>query len=624
MKTASSSRALTFARSLALGAGVLGLGVSLMFAACDAGGGSVLDDEGGGGNANGSGGGSGGVDFSGSGGGTGQGVGCTSDLQAIVDENGVVVAQCPPDQGCFEGMCVPACEAAAGSKGSIGCEYWTPDPPFLQNEAASSTFHGTCYAVFIANTWGRAAQLTVRYGGAELDVSSFARIPSGVGASTQYNPVPAGGVPPGEVAVLFLSHSPGANHPLGGPLTCPVTPAVQIDAAVHNSGRGEAFEVSSDTPITAYDILPYGGATSFLPSASLLFPRTAWGDNYVVMAPHPLQSGQLWMSIVGSVDGTTVTVAPPVSLPGGTNVAPAPAGMVTSYTVNAGEIVQWLGADPTGTVVQSDQPIGMYTGSTYLRVTSSTSPSGGGQDSAHQQLAPVAALGHEYVGGSVVTRLSSLAPESTVYRIMGVVDGTQLTWDPMPPGAPTTLNQGQVAQFESSVLFTVSSQDEQHPFAMSHYMGGAIGLDRNGCSPTPPYAGATCGLGDEEWVVMVPPQQFLQRYAFFTDPTYATTTLVVTRVKGPNGYSDVNIECLGTITDWQPVGLNDQYEVAHVDLIRATVGITSECATSQHEATSDGAFGVTVWGTDYYASYGYPAGGNVGSINDVVVIPVPQ
>lgn len=123
---------------------------------------------------------------------------------------------------------------------------------------------------------------------------------------------------------------------------------------------------------------------------------------------------------------------------------------------------------------------------------------------------------------------------------------------------------------------------------------------------------------------MVPPQQFLQRYAFFTDPTYATTTLVVTRVKGPNGYSDVNIECLGTITDWQPVGLNDQYEVAHVDLIRATVGITSECATSQHEATSDGAFGVTVWGTDYYASYGYPAGGNVGSINDVVVIPVPQ
>lgn len=598
---------------------------ALAVAACDAGGGSSFqeDDDSGSGGA-GTGGGEGGVDFTGSGGGTGQGVGCTADLQAIVDENGVVVAQCPPDQGCFEGMCVPACEAAAGSKGSIGCEYWTPDPPFLQNESASSTFHGTCYAVFVANTWGRPAQLTVRYGGATYDASDFARIPSGVGPSTQYSPLPATGVPPGEVAVLFLSHQPGANHPLGGTLECPVQPAVLLDAAVHNSGRGSAFEILSDTPITAYDILPFGGATSFLPSASLLFPRTAWGDNYVAMAPHPLQSGLLWMSIVGQVDGTMVTVAPPVTLPAGTGVAAAPAGLVTSYTIDAGEIVQWLGADPTGTVVQSDNPIGMYTGSTYLRVTSATSPSGGGQDSAHQQLAPVSALGHEYVGGGVVTRLSSLAPESTVYRIMGVVDGTTLAWDPVPPGAPATLDQGQVVQFESTTTFTVTSQDEAHPFSMSQYMGGAIGLDRAGCSPNPPYAGATCGLGDEEWVVMVPPQQFLQRYVFFTDPTYGTTTIVVTRVKGANGFSDVNIGCLGAITDWQPVGTDGRYEVAHVDLIRATVGATSECETSQHEAQSDGAFGVTVWGTDYYASYGYPAGGNVGSINDVVVIPSPQ
>lgn len=34
-----------------------------------------------------------------------------------------------------------------------------------------------------------------------------------------------------------------------------------------------------------------------------------------------------------------------------------------------------------------------------------------------------------------------------------------------------------------------------------------------------------------------------------------------------------------------------------------------------------GAFGITVWGTDYYASYCYPAGGNVGAINNVVVSP---
>ena len=84
------------------------------------------------------------------------------------------------------------------------------------------------------------------------------------------------------------------------------------------------------------------------------------------------------------------------------------------------------------------------------------------------------------------------------------------------------------------------------------------------------------------------------------------------------------VACLGAVTGWQPVGTAGKYEVAHVDLFRSFVGTTPACETSQHEATSAGAFGVTVWGTDYYASYGYPAGGNIGTINDVVVPPVPR
>ena len=140
----------------------------------------------------------------------------------------------------------------------------------------------------------------------------------------------------------------------------------------------------------------------------------------------------------------------------------------------------------------------------------------------------------------------------------------------------------------------------------------------------PPNPGISCGLGEEEWVMVPPPNQYLQRYVFFTDPTYATTNLVITRVAGTNGFEDVEIECLGTVTDWQAVGSSGQYQVAHVDLIRGAVGVTPECATSRHVATSVGSFGVMVWGTDFYASYGYPAGGNVGAINDVVVVPVPN
>jgi hypothetical protein len=554
----------------------------------------------------------------GAGGGSNTGMGCSSDLQHVVDEDGMVVESCPPEEGCFEGACIPACEAAANAQGAIGCEYWTPTPPFYFNHISPTGYDGSCYAVFVANTWGREAALTATYQGNTIDLADHAYIPSGVGASATYAPLPATGLPPGEVAVIFLAHKPGAVHELGYPLVCPQEPAFLVDTAVHNSGRGDAFEILSDTPVVAYDIMPFGGAQSFLPSASLLYPRTAWGDNYIAVSPRPPEgNGQLWVQIVGTQDGTLVDVVPKQNLPSGTGLAAAPANVVTQFELDAGEIIQWMAGDPSGAVFQATAPIGMFTGNTYLRVSSATS-SGGGQDSAHQQLPPVSALGSRYVAGSVVTRLATLEPESVPYRLLGVVDGTQLTYDPPQPTAPATINAGDVVEFETTDVFVVASQDEDHPFNVSQYMPGTGFGSRPGCGDF-----GSCGLGDEEWVVLLPPEQYLTRYVFFTDPSYSTTNLVVTRVRGTEGFSDVDIACLGTVTGWMPVGGSGDYEVAHVDLFRGGVGVQPGCATSRHEATSDGAFGVMVWGTDSYASYGYPAGGNVGVINEVVVIPEP-
>jgi hypothetical protein len=542
-----------------------------------------------------------------------------------VDANGNQIAVCPPDQGCAGGKCVPACTAAVSAKGTIGCDFYAPDPPFYMN-GAGSTYDGTCYAVFVANTWGRSAQITVSRGGQTFDLTQLGRIPSGILPNITYDPIPATGVPPNQVAVLFLSHKPGAEHSLGVPLTCPVTPAYLDDAAVSGTGRGQAFHVLSDTPITAYDILPYGGAQSFLPSASLLFPATAWGQNYYAVAPHPDGGGSLWMMAVGAKDGTKVDVLSPGGLPGGANVDAAPANTTTSYTLNQGEILQWIGADPSGTVLQSDAPIGLFTGSTYLQVSTATSPGGGGQDSAHQQIPHIQALGSEYVAAGISSRLASLQPESVPYRFIGVVDGTVLTYDPAPPaGAPPTLGPGTIVELETTQLFTVRSQDDAHPFGVTQYMPGRpAGGSTTGCGPTPPIPFGDCALGDEEWVNVLSPKQFLQRYVFFTDPTYATTNLVVTRVKGANGFADVSVDCLpAPISGWQDVGAGGTYQVAYVDLVRAAVPVGS-CGGSRHEATSKGQFGVTVWGTDWFASYGYPAGGNVGTINNVTVPPVPK
>jgi hypothetical protein len=560
--------------------------------------------------------------------GTGAGsgnVGCSADLQNVTDGMGDVVQMCPPDQGCAGGACVPACQAAATSKGSIGCDFLAPDPPFYDNGMQSS-YEGSCYAVFVANTWGRAAQITVAHGTQTFPLAQFGYIPSGIIPNITYTPIPSTGVPPNQVAVLFLSNNPNAATVFNTPLTCPKPAAYMQDGAVQGPGAGTAFHVVSDTPITAYDIMPYGGALSYLPSASLLYPSTAWGTNYYAVAPHTDGGGLLWMMVVGSQDGTMVTASPTTALPGSGSTPPSlPASTSTTFTVNKGQVLQWIGADPTSTVLSATSPIGVFTGSTYLRVATATSPGGGGQDSAHQQIPHIQALGNEYVAPSVMTRLSSGQPESIPYRLLGVVDGTTLSYDPTPPtGAPLTLKAGEVIEFETTSLFVVKSQDAMHPFSVTHYMpGGDASASRQDSCSSQGMFGSGCALGDEDWVTLLPPAQFLQRYVFFTDPTYATTNLVITRVKGPSGFSDVTVDCLGApVSGWQNVDTAGNYQVAYVDLVRGTHPVAN-CTGSNHQATSQGQFGVNVWGTDWYASYGYPAGGNIGSINHVTVTP-PQ
>jgi hypothetical protein len=129
-------------------------------------------------------------------------------------------------------------------------------------------------------------------------------------------------------------------------------------------------------------------------------------------------------------------------------------------------------------------------------------------------------------------------------------------------------------------------------------------------------------LGDEEFVNILPPAQWLSKYVFFTDPTYLTTNLVLVRQKAQSGFSAVSVDCLGTVTGWSALGTTGQYEITNVDLVRGTPNGT--CTNGGHTASSSSPFGLMVWGLDNFASYAYPAGGNVAPINPVQVPPVVQ
>jgi hypothetical protein len=549
-----------------------------------------------------------GDDFGDDGRGSGCAPACSADLHSVVDCNNNVVSTCPADQGCANGACVDACASAAANQSSVGCDYYSVDPDIITEGT------GACFAAYIANTWGAPISINVDRDGTQLDTSTFARVPTGAGQSITYSPLMGGMLMPNQVAILFLAR-------FGSTLTsCPtgITPAVTAtDAAVHGTGLGHAFHITTSAPAVAYDIFPYGGGQSAATSATLLLPTSAWDTNYVAVDAFAMSSitpGQPFIELVAQQDGTNVTIRPSVAIAAGNMVAAAAAGTNATYTLNKGQELQFTqSAELNGSPITADKPIGVWGGASCLNIPVGIQAC----DSAHQQIPPVKALGYRYAAVRYRNRVTGME-ESPPWRIVGGVDGTQLTYSPATPaGAPTTLNLGQTAQFNAAGPFYVTSQDKDHPFYMSAHMTGCEQLGNL----------ADC-RGDPEFVNIVPPDQYLAAYTFFTDPTYSETNLVFTREKKNGSFSDVTLDCAGTITNWQPVDSADTIEYARLDLVTGNFAPVANCNNGLHVATSAQPFGLVVWGWGSAAtspfvttavSYAYPAGASVKAINNVVI-----
>jgi hypothetical protein len=527
---------------------------------------------------------------------------CSGDLHSILDCNGHVIETCAADKGCANSKCVGPCEAAAANKSSVGCDYLVLPPPFYSGSTS-------CTGAFIANTWGSAVTVTITRGLQSFSADNFAYLPSGTGSAITYAPLTGGVIPPGQVALVLLNQEGDA---------CPAgTKSATGPVAVPDTGMGEAFRLQTDAPVVAYDIFPYGGGSTAVSSATLLIPTTAWGDNYVGTTAYPETVGggaSPWLGVVAAEDGTEVTLVPPVAIVGGAGVAASAANVPVKYNLKKGQYVQFLQtADLTGTIIKANKPVGSWGGNKCAYV-----PAGSfACDGMHQQIPPIRALGSSYVAARYRNRQPGVE-ESPPWRILGAVDGTTLTYDPPQPGAPATIDSGKMLMFNAAGPFVVKSQDDKHPFYFGAYM--------TGCS-VPGATGALGCAGDPEFVNVVPPDQYLASYVFFTDPTYSETNLVFVRKKATDGdFKDVTLDCVGTLTGWLPIAAD--YEYTRVDLVRNNFEKQGTCDNGRHEAKSEARFGLTVWGwgsglTQSFSttavSYAYPAGASIQPINDVVV-----
>jgi hypothetical protein len=550
--------------------------------------------------------------------------GCGSDAPHARLDNGDGVdaatdADVSPEGGMFrtdaDAALLPAgpgtgCEDAKKDRGNAGCDFYAVEIPLPE------TTSPLCFAVFVVNPQPLATKLQLARNGTTFPLYQVARLARGSGWDLQYAPyVEAAGIPPGEIAILFLS---GHGCPRGAQPAYSdgvgVGQHIADNAPEVGSGIGDAFHLTSDRPVIAYSVLPYGGAMSYVTSATLLLPVEAWGTHHVAATPSVVVRRDRSLALaVASQDDTEVSFRPTADIVGGDGVSTIASGATGKIRLHAGQFVQLAGAVPgapatelfgpglSGTFLTSDKPIGVWSGTPCFFLPKESQAC----DGALQEVPRLDALGREY---AAVRYRNRLPEESAVpWQLVGVADDTTLSYVPdAPTGAPLTLAAGQVAEFDAAEPFTVRSQDAEHPFYLAGYMTGCQYVDPGGERGCP---------GDPEFVNVTPLDQFKTSYTFLTDPTYPNTNLVVVRKKNSDGaFSDVKLGCAAEpLSSWTPVG---DLEFSEVDLVSNSFPRIPGCDNGGNSISSTAPFGITVWGWDHATSYAYPAGAGLATVND--------
>ncbi|MBN2528667.1 MAG: hypothetical protein JXR76_19920 [Deltaproteobacteria bacterium] len=499
---------------------------------------------------------------------------------------------------------VLTCEMAAEHRTYEGCDFW-PTVTYNQVWYNYETSEGFEFAVVVANNRSQDAAVQVTGGALTQPIATT--------------------VPAGELRAIVL---PWVESLKGTQFTNPNTSGDRATASVRQNAG--AYHLTSSTPVTVWqfspleyqlDPEPVGCIDSMETStqtptqclsvtndASLLLPSTALTGSYRVFT-YGGENGGAWgdapgaIAITATQDNTLVRVQLTGGIAAGTGVAATAAGEVVEYTMNAGDVVQLLGAagasgmdhaDLSGSAVvgldaanpgsdanlnyKSVQVIGL---SPILEFGSSA-------DHVEESVLPAEALGHHYLIAPP-TGPTGVAVAHRV-RLVGSVDGTVLTYGAtVPTGAPTSLNAGQVAEVESTTPFTVTAQDENHPFMAVSYMSG-----------TEPSVSA-----------MVTPAQFRMDYSFLAPISYEQNYIDILA----QSTTTIQLDGAALTVTGAPID-NSGWLIYRVPLTSGPAG------DGKHYLEADAPVGLQVMGFGHATSYYYPGGLNLEIISEPLVVIV--
>lgn len=493
----------------------------------------------------------------------------------------------------ISGACTSLCNDAAASNSYIGCEYW---PVTTSNSQVDSGF---APAVVVANPQTVPANVSVTG-------------PAGFSVSRS--------VAPGATETIELRWVDALKGRAGSEATALVP--------------GGAYRLTSSVPVTVYQFNPleYQSRSdfSFTNDASLLLPSHVLTGNYIVLG-RPSMYNRFDGSTGGSPGFFTVVSASetPVSVDitfrgrtvAGSSIPAFNPGQTGTFTLNRGDALQIVGAQPTscsdwftetitipaplpffppttrtleycrvgpdfdltGTEIRATGPIQVIAGHNCAFVPFNRWAC----DHLEEAMFPLEAWGTESIVSRTLPPMGRTDPN--VVRIISGRDGNVLSFDPVPPGVTSgmTLNRGQVVEFETTQSFRVQGTQA---LMVAQFL---VGQDYAGYN-----SAGDNGQGDPAMSLAIPTEQFRTSYSFLTPSTYPTGYVNVTAPNGATVMLDGS-----PVSGFAPVG-STGFSVAQVSV-----------RPGQHSISSDRAFGIVVYGYGSYTSYMFPGGLDLNEIN---------
>jgi hypothetical protein len=541
-----------------------------------------------------------------------------------------VIATCDPTMGeaCREGVCQNLCEQAAVQRSNVGCEYWGADLDNA-NLGPSDNAAAQQYAIVVSN-----AQPDV-----PVHISVFQDDSSPGEPNAPYQ-VANATIAPYNLQVFKL-----------GPREVDGSPPGQFNTGTNTALTRHAYKITTDFPVSAYQFNPLDNVNVFSNDASLLKPREALNFDVPGIQPQYVVAGwpvtiavtddpktnfsasnptnlRAYLAILGTKPNTSVRVHTRAAVVAGGPVAATPIGGVIDATIGPYDVLNLetgtFAADFTGSIVEADQPIVVFSGS-----EASDAPHFDNlanrqccADHLENQLDPLRTAGKSFAIAHNPSRTQAVQaaganieinPEPDYVRFVSAsVHGATIKTTLQPPDDTIVLTHlGDFHEVTAFSDFLAESSDPVHvEQVMPSQQAAGIGLNLPG--------------GDPSLVIYPPTEQYRKSYVFLTPDKYVFDFVAIIAPPGANVFLDstlpkdfgcvvspgdgLTVEQRGSITPpWVVYRCQLSFPVIDPTMMPPAVspGMQND---GVHRVDADTPVGVIVSGFDLRVSYAYPAG----------------